>query len=304
MANNQPLVQIQDESTGFSETPPKVNEWKRFKRVFFARGMVYVGITILLILVICAIFAPWIAPYDPYKVGVAGAMLKPSREHLLGTDSIGRDVLSRIIYGSRTALTVGFLTVAIASVMGTFLGVLSGYFGKTVSSIIMRIVDAVMCFPMNLLALVLAAVLGGGMVNVIIAIAIAMMPGYARLANGLTLSVRENDYVVAAKLAGAKNSYIILKHIIPNIFPPLLVLITMNLGNVILSEASLSFLGIGITPPIPSWGSMVSEGYRHLLRSPHLSIAPGVAVMLTVFSFNMVGDGLRDALDPRLRGLL
>jgi ABC-type dipeptide/oligopeptide/nickel transport system permease subunit len=266
--------------------------------------VVLFGLITLLVLLIAAIFAPQLAPYDPYKPGVAGSLVKPSLKHPLGTDLLGRDTLSRLIYGSRTALTVGLISVGIASIIGLTLGIVSGYFGGIINMFIMRAMDAFMCFPMILLALVIAAVLGGGIHNVIIALSVAIIPGYARVTHGLTLSIRENDYILAERAMGATNKRTMLRHVLPNALPPLIVLMTLQLGSLILAEAGLSFLGIGIEPPGAAWGSMVNDGYKYLQRNPVLSFAPGLAIMMVVFAFNMVGDGLRDALDPRLRGLI
>jgi peptide/nickel transport system permease protein len=290
--------------TGASEAPPVVSEWRRFRRVFFQRKLVMFGLVVLFLLVFSAIFAPWLAPHDPYRGKMADSLSPPCKEYLLGTDIQGRDTLSRLIYGSRTALLVGFLSVGFAAIVGMVLGVAAGYFGGVTNVIIMRTMDALMGFPMLLLALLLAAVLGGGLQNVIIALSIATLPGYARFVHGLTLSVRENDYILAEQAMGASDIRTILRHIVPNVFSPMIVLITLMLGNLILAEAGLSFLGIGIKPPGAAWGSMVNDGYQYLLMNPILSFAPGLTIMLVVFAFNMVGDGLRDALDPRLRGLL
>lgn len=290
--------------TGTSEAPPSISEWKRFKRVFFSRGGVLFGIIVLLSLVFSAIFAPWLAPFDPYQPGVADSLIQPNNRNLLGTDILGRDTLSRLIYASRTALMVGFISVGIASIIGITLGLISGYFGGISDIIIMRAIDAFMCFPMILLALIVAAVLGGGIHNVIIALSVAIIPGYARITRGLTISIIENDYILAERAMGSSNIRIMIGHILPNAFPPIIVLMTMQLGNLILAEAGLSFLGIGIEPPGAAWGAMVNDGYKYLLRNPVLSFAPGLAIMLVVFAFNIVGDGLRDALDPRLRGKL
>ena len=199
---------------------------------------------------------------------------------------------------------VGFITVAIAAVIGIGLGIIAGFYGGITNVLIMRGIDALMAFPMLLLALLLAAVLGGGIQNVIIAMSVAMIPGYARVMHGLTLSIKENDYIMAQRAMGSSKSRTMFSHILPNALPPMIVLVTLQLGGLILAEASLSFLGIGIKPPGAAWGSMVSDGYQYLLSNPVLSFAPGLAIMLVVFAFNMVGDGLRDALDPRLRGLL
>ena len=262
------------------------------------------GLIVIVILIIVAILAPFLAPYDPYWMDPDQQLSQPNREHLLGTDNLGRDTLSRIIYGSRVSLMVGIIAVGIAASIGMTLGLIAGYSGGITFVVIMRIMDAMMSFPMILLALVIAAMLGGGLKNVMIAIGIGMIPGYARMMCGQTLSIRENDYVFAARSIGSSNSRIMLVHILPNSLPPLIVMMTMQLGMAILAEAGLSFLGVGIEPPGAAWGSMVSDGYRYLLRNPMLSFSPGVAIMLLVFSFNMVGDGLRDALDPKLRGTL
>jgi len=298
------MVKNHTTGTGFSEAPPRVSEWRRFRRVFFSRGVVVFGLIVLLLLLFTAIFVAWLAPYDPYQPGVADSLLQPCKEHPLGTDILGRDTLSRLIYGSRTALMVGFISVGIASIIGITLGLISGYFGGIVNMFIMRAMDAFMCFPMILLALVIAAVLGSGIHNVIIALSVAITPGYARVMHGLTLSIRENDYILAQQAMGAGPGRTMLRHVLPNALPPLIVLMTLQLGNLILAEAGLSFLGIGIEPPGAAWGAMVSDGYRYLLKNPVLSFAPGLTIMLVVFAFNMVGDGLRDALDPRLRGLI
>jgi peptide/nickel transport system permease protein len=288
----------------FSEATPHQGEWQRFRRVFFSRGIVVFGLVVLILLFITAIFAPLLAPYNPYKPGVAPSLALPSWQHWLGADLIGRDTLSRLIYGSRTAIEVGFISVFIGSVVGIFLGILAGYSGPVANAIIMRAMDALMCFPMIMLALLVASVLGGGIQNVIIALSIATIPGYARVTCGLTLTIKENDYIMAQRSLGSSRWRIMFSHILPNGFPPLIVLATMQLGSLILAEAGLSFLGIGIKPPGAAWGAMVNDGYKYLVHSPVLSFAPGLAIMLVVFAFNMVGDGLRDALDPRMRGLL
>ena len=291
-------------SATFSEAPPHVSEWKRFWRVFLQRKIVIIGLVILLILVISAIFAPWLAPYDPYRGEMRDSLELPSAKYLLGTDIQGRDTLSRLIYGARMVLIVGFVTTGFAATVGVALGIIAGYYKGITNMVIMRIMDALMGFPMIILALILAAVLGGGIQNVIIALSVAMIPGYARVIHGLTLSIKENDYILAQEAMGSTNRRVMLLHILPNSLPPMIVLITLQLGTLILAEAGLSFLGIGIKPPGAAWGAMVSDGYGYLLTNPVLSFAPGFAIMLVVFAFNLVGDGLRDALDPKLRGLL
>ncbi len=289
----------------FSEAPPRVNEWRRFSRVFFARRLVIFGLLVLFLLAFTAIFAPLLAPYDPYKQDMTSTLQQPGPKHLLGTDSLGRDTLSRLIYGSRTTILVGFATTAFSAAVGMMLGLIAGYFNNNIiNMIIMRIMDLIISFPMIIFALFMAALLGGGIQNVIIALAISTLPGYARVMHGLTLSAKENDYILAEQAMGSSDQRIMLSHILPNALPPMIVLITLQLGTIILAEAGLSFLGIGIKPPGAAWGAMVNDGYRYLISNPTLSFAPGIAIMLVVFAFNMVGDGLRDALDPRLRGIL
>lgn len=288
----------------FEKVMPRVSELRRFSRVFFSRKLVVFGLVIIILLIITAIFAPIIAPYNPYEQDFSQTLSQPSKQHMLGTDSLGRDSLSRLIYGSQTSLIIGFLAVTIAASTGMALGLVAAYFGGITYVLIMRFIDALMSFPMLVLALVLASLFGGGLKNVIIALGISMVAGYARLMCGQVLSVKENEYITAARAVGASNLRIMLAHILINCFPPLIVMITMMLGTCILAEAGLSFLGLGIAPPGASWGAMVSDGYHYLLTNPVLSFAPGLAIMLVVLAFNVVGDGLRDALDPRLRGSL
>jgi len=286
------------------ENVPRLKEFKRFRRVFFSRGLVIFGITIILLLIFVAIFAPALAPHDPYEQDLRKSLINPCREHLLGTDMLGRDTLSRIIYGSRASLLVGIFAISFASIVGMTLGLIAGYLGGIFNSIIMRIIDGFMAFPMLLLALCISALLGAGIRNVVIALAIGLIPNYTRLMCAQVLSVKERDFIMAAIALGANNKRIMLRHLAPNCFPPIIVLMTMMMGHTILAEAGLSFLGVGISPPGAAWGAMVNDGYEYLLTNPILSFAPGLAIMLVVFSFNMVGDGLRDALDPRLRGAL
>jgi len=280
------------------------NDFKRFLRVFLKRKVVLFGVIVILLCIICAVFAPYIAPYDPYEQRTDSVLQGPSREHLLGTDSIGRDVLSRIIYGARISLVVGVGTVVISATVGTILGLLAGYIGGGVYTVVMRFTDMMMALPPVLLALILSAVLGSGLQNVIIAVAVALMPGFIRLVCGQVLSVKENEFVLAARSIGVSKAGIMFKHILPNCYTPLIVQMTMLMGMALLIESTLSFLGVGINPPTAAWGSMVYSGYRYLVTQPIIALAPGFAIMLLVFSLNMVGDGLRDALDPRLKGVL
>lgn len=291
-------------SVEYSEVQPRVNEFKRITKLLFKRWAVALGIIIILVIIIAAIFAPQFTNYDPYKPNLSERLQSPSAAHLLGTDALGRDSLTRIIYGSRTALLVGIVAVGIAALIGMTMGLMAGYYGGVVYVVIMRLTDALMSFPLILKALVLAVLLGGGLGNVMIAVGISLSSTYSRLMCSLVLTVKHNDYITAARASGASNMRIMLRHILKNCFPPLIVLITLNLGGAILAEASLSYLGVGIDPPGAAWGALVSDGYRYLLDLPALALAPGVAIMLAVYAFNIVGDGLRDTLDPRLRGTL
>lgn len=281
---------------------PRQERRRQFIKAFFSRKPVYVGFAIIIIMIILGVASPLIAPYDPFTQDLRNSLQGPSAAHLLGTDSLGRDVLSRIIYGSRASLSVGLVSTAIAGCAGIALGLLSGYLGKIVDAVIMRIMDAMMSIPVIILALFLGAVLGKGLGNVMLCIGIVMIPSYARLTRGQVLAVKQLDYVTAGKIGGATRLKNAVKHILPNCLSPNLVLMTMNLGSAILTEASLSFLGMGINPPTPSWGAMVSDGYTYLSRNPVIAIAPGIFILITVWAFNVCGDALRDALDPKLRG--
>jgi peptide/nickel transport system permease protein len=291
-------------SLDFTETPSKVSELRRIIRVFLNRKITLLGLIIILITLLSAIFAPWVAPYNPYQPDLDSGLQQPSLKHLLGTDNLGRDTLSRIIYGARTSLTVGIVSIGIAASVGMALGLAAGYFGGLTYIIIMRFLDALMAFPMLLMALTIATLLGGGLKNIVIAISISMIAVYGRLMCGQVLAIKEDDFIIAARTLGSKNPRIMIRHVLPNCFPPLIVMVTLMIGTAILSEAGLSFIGIGIDPPGAAWGAMVNDGYRYLLNHPVLSIAPGFAIMLLVFSFNIVGDGIRDALDPKLRNLI
>lgn len=275
-----------------------------FVRVFFTNKAVIVASVIIVFMILMAIFASLISPYSPIDQDLNNALSMPSSLHWLGTDAIGRDQFSRIIYGSQVSLSVGLVSTIIAGTAGMALGLLAGSVGGWVDNIISRILDAMMSVPLIILALFLGSVLGKGLGNIMLSVGIVMIPAYARLTRGQVLSVKQRDYVTAAKIGGASRLKIAIHHILPNCISPNIVLMTMNLGIAILVEASLSFLGMGINPPTPSWGGMVSDGYRYLNSVPLLSIAPGLFVMATVWSFNVAGDALRDALDPRLRGVL
>lgn len=287
----------------------KKSLWKKITgsrvfKVLTGKKSTVVCLVILLLLVLTAVLAPLLAPCDPYEQKLVSQLQGMSPEHWLGTDSMGRDVLSRIIYGSRVSLVVGIASTLIAGGFGMLVGLIAGMGGRIVDTVLMRIMDAMMSVPMIILALFLGTIFGKGLGNICLAIGICMIPSYARVTRGQVLSVKEMDYVTAGVLCGASKIKNTLVHIFPNCVSANLVLMTMNLGSAILSEAALSFLGMGINPPTASWGGMVNDGYKYLSRDPIIAIAPGVCIMIVVLCFNMVGDALRDALDPKLRGTL
>lgn len=292
------------EPAALSEIAPAQSEFRRVMRVFFGRKIAVVGLVLIVFLIIAAIFAPWMAPYPPNDIDMTQTLAKPSAEHWLGTDNLGRDVLSRIIYGARTSMIIAFGATAVSVILGEALGLIAAYFGGIVFQIIMRFIDALMAVPMLLVALIMASLLGGGVKNVILALGVGMISVHARMMCAQVTSVKQNDYILAARAMGMSDLRMMLLEIVPNAFPALVVVITVGLGAVILAEAGLSFLGVGVMPPYPAWGGMISDGYKYILSNPALSLSPGVAIMLVVFGFNMMGDGLRDALDPRLRGVV
>lgn len=265
------------------------------------------SLSILLLLALLAILAPWVAPHDPYELNrdAQGQVLylqPPSSRFLLGTDAIGRDVLSRLLYGGRSTLSVAAAAVAISLVIGVALGLVAGFYGGVVDTLIMRFVDILLAFPRTLLALAVVALLGVGLENVMLAIGIAGITGYARLVRGSVLSAKEHAYVEAARSVGASNGRILVRHLLPNVVAPVIVLATLDVAHAILSASSLSFLGLGAQPPTPEWGLMLFEGREHLHDALWVTMAPGLTIMLTVLAANMFGDGLRDAFDPRLWG--
>ena len=286
---------------GVSGIPPKISGWKRFSRVFFGRKVVLVSLIVLVLIILMTIFAPLLASFSPNELYTGDSLAQPNAQNWLGTDALGRDTFSRIVYGGRISLVIGVVVVLISSVIGILLGLLAGYY-RWARTPIMRVTDALMAFPMILLTMAIAALMGGGMRNVIVALSIGMIPSYVRVMCSMVMQGKENDYVLALRSVGASHRHILFTHVFPNSLPPFIVLMTMQLGAVILAEAGLSFLGVGISPPTAAWGSMINDGRQYLLSNPILSLAPGLVLMVVVYCFNMVGDGLRDALDPRLRG--
>jgi peptide/nickel transport system permease protein len=264
--------------------------------------LVGTGLAITAIVLLCAFAAPLLAPYDPNEQDYLAIADPPSAAHLLGTDDIGRDVLSRLIYGSRVSLQVGLIAVAIAVGVGVTAGLFAGYVGGIADDVIMRIVDAVQAFPNLILALAITAALGPSIANAMLAIGFVAAPGMARLTRGQTLSIREREFIAAARVCGASPLSIMRQHIWPNVTAPIVVQATLLLGTAIVTEAALSFLGVGVRPPTPSWGAMLRTGSQYLEVAPWIGMASGAAIFMTVLAFNFVGDGLRRALDPRLAG--
>ena len=256
------------------------------------------------IILIVAVFAPLLAPQDPSFQDTARRLEGPSTEHPFGLDDLGRDVLSRVVYGSRVSLRVGLSVVIISSIVGVLLGAISGYFGGWVDTIVMRLADILLAFPGILLAIALVAVLGPSLNNVILALSVAGWVGYARLVRGQVLKVREMEFVTAAEALGARSARVIGLHVLPSVINPVIVMATLGLAGAILAEASLSFLGLGVQPPTPSWGAMLTAGRRYLGVANHLAMFPGIAIMIAVMGLNFLGDGLIDALDPKYRKMV
>ena len=268
----------------------------------FTKNRVAVASFVVLSFVtLVALLGPSIAPYDPLEQNLANNYRAPSKEHPLGTDDLGRDTLSRLIYGSRISLGISLSSVSLGVLIGAILGLLAAYYGGWVDSVIMRFMDFMLALPGILLAIAIVAVLGKGIVNTILAVAIFAVPTFARLIRGSALGIQELDYVEATRALGASDRRIIFKHIVPNVLTPVVVQATLSLGTAILISSGLSFLGLGVQPPNPEWGAMLSKGRELIRTTPVVAIAPGVSITLVVLCFSMVGDGLRDALDPRLR---
>jgi len=274
--------------------------WLFARRAVSARGAV-VGGVVLCVAVGVAVFAPLISPYDPLKQDLNGLLAPPSADHLLGTDNVGRDILSRVIWGARVSLIAGAGSVAIAVFAGCVLGLLAGYWHGPVDDTVMRLMDAVLSFPALVPELALGAVLGAGLGSVLIALSVVYVPTFARLMRGQVLTIRAREYVQAARLLGAADLRILLHHVLPNAATPIVVQASLTIAFAILAEASLSFLGLGVRPPEPSWGGMINAGRGYLQQAPWIVFGPGAALFITVLGLNFVGDAIRDALDPRTR---
>ena len=281
-------------------TPTRRGTRTRVLLRFLRNPLALLGAVLILVIVFAAVFAPWVAPHGPLEMDLLEPYLPPgSPSHLLGTDNFGRDILSRIIYGSRISLLIGIVVVSIASVVGTALGLIAGFYGGWVDNLIMRLVEIFYAFPFLILVIAVIALFGPSIFNVMWVLGLVSWPLYARIVRGQVLTLREIEYVEAARAAGTGPWRIMFRHILPNSLTPILVMATFGIPEAILASAALGFLGLGVQPPTPEWGVMVSEGKDFIRRAPFLITWPGVAIMLVVLSFNFVGDGLRDVLDPK-----
>jgi ABC-type dipeptide/oligopeptide/nickel transport system permease subunit len=271
--------------------------WRRLRRNRAALA----GMAVLALFALSGVLAAWLAPYDPYRSDLEGSLAPPSTQHWLGTDELGRDILSRIIYGARVSMVIGSISVAIGVALGVPVGLFAGYFGGRFDLLSQRVIDVLLGFPSIILAIVLVTVLGVGLVNVMIAVGIVSVPTYARLVRGQVLSLKTQEFVEAARALGAGTARIVFRHIFPNTLAVLIVQTTLQVASAILSAAALGFLGLGVQQPTAEWGAMLSTARQYIQLAPHTLIFPGLAIMLTVFGFNLLGDGLRDALDPRMK---
>ena len=284
-----------------SGSRPSAGLWHDAARRLRRDGAAMAGLIVVALLIIIAIVAPAIVPYPPNDQSFRIKLEPPSSEHLFGTDEFGRDIFSRVLIGTRVALGVGIVPVVIALVVGVALGLLAGYYGRTIDQVVMRLIDILLAFPWLLLAIGIMAILGPGIRNVMIAVAIVYIPAFARIVRGSVLSIKEKEYVEAARAMGQPDSRIMLRYVLSNAWAPIIVLATLSIGQAIIYAAGLSFIGLGTQPPDSDWGVMLNSGRQYLRDGPWLGFFPGLAILITVLAFNLFGDGLRDALDPRLR---
>lgn len=277
------------------------SQWRVVWRQLRRNRAAMIGAGLLAVEVVLALLAPWVAPYGPLQQDPLAALQPPSAAHLLGTDDTGRDIFSRVLHGARISLRVGLISVAIGGGIGIALGVVAGYRGGLVDDLIMRLMDLLLAFPGILLALAIIAILGPGLFNVMIAVGVSGIPVYTRVARATTLALRDRDFITSARAVGCGDGRIMLRYVVPNVLPPLIVLATLGIAGAILTAAGLSFIGLGAQPPAPEWGAMLTRGRQYLQQAWWYSTFPGLAIMVTVLGINMLGDALRDALDPRLR---
>ncbi|BAB03749.1 ABC transporter permease [Halalkalibacterium halodurans] len=290
---------INSEATAAPPPNPRIQSWKNFYKKLAKNKAAMVGLSLIIFFIVVALIGPYFTTHDPYEPNVMNKLAEPSAEHWFGTDHHGRDIFTRIIHGMSITLYVGFFSVVLGAIVGVILGVVSGYYGRLVDTVIMRIMDVLLAFPGILLALAIISILGGSINNVIIAVGIFSIPVFARIVRGSTLAVRKLEYIDAVKALGASDARIIFKHILPNVLSPIIVQGTLSIATSILTASALSFLGLGAQPPIPEWGAMLSDGRNYMYDAPHVALFPGLAIVVVVLAFNIFGDGLRDALDPK-----
>jgi peptide/nickel transport system permease protein len=269
-------------------------------RAFNSNKTSWVGLGLFLLVALAALFAPLLAPYDPLEQDILAKLQPPTAAHLLGTDSFGRDILSRLLYGARISLLIGFAATFVAMAVGSAIGVLAGWYGGRLDALIMQVMDVLLAFPSLILGLIIVAMLGPSLLNIIAAIALTSVPAFARIARAPTIAMKGREFIDACRALGYSDYRIMGRHILPNIFPEILVMVSLWLANAIRTEASLAFIGLGIKLPAATWGGMIREGFENILDSAWLALAPGFAILVVVFALNLVGDGLRDAIDPRL----
>jgi peptide/nickel transport system permease protein len=283
------------------KSSPRAEAFKMFVKRLLKNKAAVVGGLIILFVILVGVLGPFLVKTDPNAQNLINKLQPPSKEHWFGTDNFGRDIFSRIVHGTKLTLTVGFLSVLIGGVIGVILGIVAGYYGGIVDTITMRIADILLAFPGMLLALAIVSVLGGSLINVIIAVGIFSIPAFARIVRGSTLQVKKLEYIDAVRALGASDVRIIFKHILPNILSPIIVQATMRIATAILTASGLAFLGLGAQPPTPEWGAMLSDGRTYMHNASHMVLIPGMMIVVVVLAFNIFGDGLRDALDPKMK---
>lgn len=282
--------------------PPRLRWLAATLAAFNANKTSWVGLAIVVAVILAAVFAPLIAPHDPLEQNIFSKLQPPHESYYLGTDYFGRDILSRLLYGARISLVIGVASTVIALVLGSLIGILAGWYGGKFDVVVMQAMDILLAFPSLILGLILVAMLGPSMENIIIAIALTSIPSFARIARAPTIAVKQRDYIEAGRALAFSDIRIMGRHILPNIFPEILVMGSLWLAAAIRTEASLAFIGLGVKPPIPTWGGMIREGFENILDSWWLVLAPSLAILIVVFALNILGDGLRDAIDPKLKG--
>lgn len=297
------MAKLMTAPAGAATSRPMIQGRSRAFRAFLSNRTALLGAAILLLIALLATVGPIVSPYDPETPSLADRLQGPSAAHIMGTDELGRDMATRIAHGARISVALGFLAVALAAVLGVPVGLAAGYFGGRIDILIQRTVDVLLTLPSIVLAIILAAVLGTGVQSVVLAVGISSLPVYARLARAVALTLRSRDYIAAARVLGATDTRILAKHLLPNALPPIIVQASLGVGAAILVASSLGFLGLGVQPPMAEWGAMLSRGRTFITSAPQVIAFPGVAIALTVLAFNLLGDGLRDALDPRLQQL-